>query len=215
VGVIGDVKHAGLDTASNAEMYYPYQQVPPALMSFVEGTMTLVVQTAIEPSAMVRGISEQVQALDPNEPVFKVATMEELFHGSVAQPRFRALLLGVFAAVALVLASTGLYGVISYSVSQRSSELGIRAALGAQKSDLMKLVLGEGTRLAVAGVLIGIMFSMLLTGTIAKLLYGVTSHDPLTFIAIPLLLLAVAVLASYVPARRAMQADPNVALRYE
>lgn len=215
VGVIGNVKHTGLDIAANAEMYFPYQQVPPALMSFVEGTMTLVVRTAIDPSSMARTIGAQVQALDPDEAVFKVATMEELFHNSVAQPRFRAFLLGVFAAVALVLASTGLYGVISYSVSQRSNELGIRAALGAQKGDLMRLVLGEGARLAAAGVLIGLVLSFFLAGTIAKLLYGVTSHDPLTFVAIPVLLLAVAVFACYVPARRATRADPNVALRYE
>jgi putative ABC transport system permease protein len=215
VGVIGNVKHGGLDTAANAEMYFPYQQVPAPLMSFVEGTMTLVVRTAVEPSSMTHAISAQVQALDPDEAVFKVSTMEELFHSSVAQPRFRAFLLGVFAVVALVLASTGLYGVISYSVSQRSNELGIRAALGAQKSDLMKLVLGEGARLAGTGVLIGVVLSFLLAGMIARLLYGVTSHDPLTFVAIPVLLLLVAVLASYVPARRATLTDPNVALRYE
>lgn len=215
VGVIGNVKHAGLDAETNAEMYFPYLQVPPSLMSFIEGTMTLVVRTAAEPSAMARTISAQVQALDPDEAVFKVTTMDEILQGTVAQPRFRAFLLGVFAGVALLLAITGLYGVISYSVSQRSNELSIRAALGAQESDLLNLVLGEGARLAAVGIAIGIAASFLLARTISKLLYGVNAHDPLTFVAIPVLLLAVALAASYVPARRATRTDPNVALRYE
>ena len=215
VGVIGNVKHAGLDAETNAEMYFPYLQVPAPLMSFVEGTMTLVVRTNTEPSAMARSVGAQVQALDPEEAVFKVATMDELLDGSVAQPRFRTFLLGVFAAVALILAATGLYGVISYSVSQRSNELGIRAALGARDSDLLSLVLSEGARLAIVGVLIGLGLSFVLANAISNLLYGVKSHDPLTFIAIPILLLAVALFASYVPARRATHTDPTVALRQE
>jgi len=215
VGVIGNVKHAGLDSEPNSEMYFPYLQVPPPLMSFVESTMTLVVRTNTEPSAMAHSVGTQVQALDPDEAVFKIATMDELLDGSVAQPRFRTLLLGIFAAVALILASTGLYGVISYSVSQRSNELGIRAALGARESDLLSLVLGEGARLAIIGVLLGLGLSFVLANAISNLLYGVKSHDPLTFVAIPLLLLAVALFASYVPARRATHTDPTVALRQE
>jgi putative ABC transport system permease protein len=215
VGVIGNVKHGGLDTEPNAEMYFPYLQVPPPLMSFVESTMTLVVRTNTEPSAMAHSVGHEVQALDPDEAVFKVATMDELLDGSVSQPRFRTFLLGIFAAVALILASTGLYGVISYSVSQRSNELGIRAALGARQSDLLGLVLGEGARLAIIGVVIGLGLSFVLAGAISNLLYGVKAHDPLTFVAIPLLLLAVALFASYVPARRATHTDPTVALRQE
>jgi putative ABC transport system permease protein len=215
VGVIGNVKHGGLDSEPNSEMYFPYLQVPPPLMSFVESTMTLVVRTNTEPAAMAHSVGAQVQALDPDEAVFKVATMDELLDGSVAQPRFRTFLLGIFAAVALILASTGLYGVISYSVSQRSNELGIRAALGARESDLLSLVWGEGARLAIIGVVIGLVLSFVLAGAISNLLYGVKAHDPLTFVAIPLLLLAVAMLASYVPARRATHTDPNVALRQE
>lgn len=215
VGVIGNVKHGGLDSEPNSEMYFPYLQVPPPLLSFVESTMTLVVRTNTEPSVMAHSVGAQVQALDPDEAVFKVATMDELLGESVAQPRFRTFLLGIFAAVALILASTGLYGVISYSVSQRSNELGIRAALGAKESDLLSLVLGEGARLAVIGVVIGLGLSFVLAGAISNLLYGVKSHDPLTFVAIPLLLLAVALFASYVPARRATHTDPNVALRQE
>lgn len=215
VGVIGNVKHAGLETETAAEMYFPYLQVPPQLMSFVEGTMTLVVRTATEPSAMVHEVGNQVQSLDPNEAVFQVSTMQELVEGSVAQPRFRAFLLGIFAAVALLLASTGLYGVISYSVSQRSNELGLRAALGAANSDLLGLVIGEGARLAFVGIAIGIAVSFALVRVISKLLYGVHSHDPLTFVLTPSLLLAVALFACYVPARRATRTDPTLALRRE
>lgn len=215
VGIIGNVKHAGLDAPTFAEMYYPYQQVPPALMSFVENTMTIVVRARTDPAAMARAVSRELQAMDPEEAVFRVITMQQLIDGSVNQPRFRMFLLGVFAAVALALAGTGLYGVVSYSVSQRSNEMGIRAALGAQKSDLLKLVLGEGTRLALIGIAIGLAFSFVLVRSLQKMLYGVTAHDPATFIAIPALLLAIAVAASYIPARRATRTDPNVVLRYE
>ncbi len=215
VGVTGNVKHAGLDSETNAEMYYPYLQVPPSFMSFVEGTMTLLVRTGSEPAPMARAIAAQVQALDPEEAVFQVATMQDLVQGSVAQPRFRAFLLGIFALVALVLAITGLYGLVSYSVSQRSNKLGVRAALGAQKGDLLRLVLGEGARLAVTGVAVGVVLALALSRTLSKLLYEVKPNDPLTFVAIPALLLGVALLASYVPARRAMRTDPTVALRQE
>ncbi len=215
VGVIGNVKHAGLDAEANPEMYYPYLQVPPAFMSFVEGSMTLLVRTGAEPAPMARAIAGQVQALDPEEAVFQVATMQDLVQGSVAQPRFRAFLLGIFALVALVLAVTGLYGLVSYSVSQRANELGVRVALGAQKSDLLGLVLGEGARLALTGVVAGVVLALALSRTLSKLLYAVKPNDPLTFVAIPALLLAVALLASYVPARRATRADPTVALRQE
>jgi len=215
VGIVGNVKHAALDAPTIAEIYYPYQQVPPPLMSFVEGTMTLALRSSVAPGPLVRAVGAQVQGLDPEQAVFKVASMNELVEGSVAQPRFRMFLLGVFAAVALILAATGLYGVISYSVSQRSNELGIRAALGAQRGDLLNLVLGEGARLAVAGAAIGLVLAFLLARTISKLLYGVKPHDPLSFIAVPLLLVAIAIVASYVPARRAMGTDPNAALRYE
>jgi putative ABC transport system permease protein len=185
------------------------------MMNFVEGAMTLVVKSASPPAALVRGISAQIQALDPEQAVFKVTSMQELLEGSVAQARFRMVVLAVFAVLALVLASTGLYGVVSYSVSQRSNELGIRAALGAGSDDLLKLVLGEGARLAFGGAVLGVALALLLAHTISKLLYGVDAHDPLTFIAIPALLVFVAAIASYVPARRATRVDPNVALRYD
>ncbi len=215
VGVVGNVKWAGLDSETNPEMYYPFQQVPPTLMAFVEGSMSVILRTHGDPVALVRAVREQAHALDPDQPVFRVRTMEDLVHGSVAKPRFRATLVTIFAALALALAVVGLYGVISYSVSQRSNEMGIRAALGAGKRDLLRLVLGEGTRLALAGVLIGLAIGYPLARSIQRLLYGVRSYDPVTFIAIPLLLLVVALLATAVPALRATRTDPSAALRYE
>lgn len=215
VAVIGGVHHGGLDAEANAEMYFPYRQIPPAMMGFVAGTMTLVVRTATDPASLARPIAEQIRSLDPDEAVFKVATLDDLLRNSTAQPRFRAYLLAIFAAIAIILAATGLYGVISYSVSQRTGEMGIRAALGAQKPDLLKLVLGEGIMLAVAGVAIGLVLAYLLSATISKLLYGVEAHDALVFVLVPAILLVVAVLASYVPALRATRIDPGVALRYD
>jgi putative ABC transport system permease protein len=215
IGIVADVKHAALNAPTAAETYYAYTQVPPALMGFVEGTMTLVVRSTEAPGSLARAVSAQLQALDSEEAVFKVTSMDQLVEASMAQPRLRMYLMGVFAAVALVLAATGLYGVISYSVSQRSNEMGIRAALGAEKSDLFKLVLGEGARLAAVGAAIGLIAAFLLARTLSKLLFGVKAYDPATFLGVTALLLAVAALASYVPARRATRVDPNVVLRYE
>lgn len=215
VGVVGDVRHAGLDAEAAAEMYYPYLQVPEALMNFVEGAMTLVVRTAGDPSAMVGAVRNEVRQLDADLPVFNVKTMQEMVRGTVAQPRFRTLLLGIFASVALVLAAVGLYGVMAYSVTQRTNELGIRMALGAQKSDVLKLVVRQGVRLAVAGVALGVVVAFGLMRVISNLLYGVNAADPLTFLATSLLLIVVALVASYIPARRATQIDPLIALRYE
>ena len=213
VGIVGNVKHAGLDTETNPEMYYPYLQVPATLMNFVEGSMTLVVETEDEPSHAAEVVRKQVQSIDPDQPVFHVRTMQELLHGSVAQPRFRAVLLGVFAAVALALSVIGLYGVISYSVSQRSSELAVRTALGAGSGDLLRLVLREGMRLALIGVLLGVALAFALVRTLSKLLYGVKPADPLTFLLVPLTLLAVTAIAIYLPALRASRTDPALAIR--
>jgi len=215
VGVVGNIKHASLDSETSAEMYYPYEQVPPTLMNFVEGSMTIVLRTAAEPVAMVNSVRDQVHSLDPAQPVFHVKTMEDFVHGSTAQPRFRALLLGVFAGVALLLAIVGLYGVISYSVAQRANEMGVRVALGAARGDLLRLVLGEGARMAGAGIAVGVCLALGLARAIAKLLYGIDAADPVTFIAIPILLLTVALLAAFVPAMRAARTDPAIVLRQE
>jgi putative ABC transport system permease protein len=215
VGIVGDVKHTGLDAETNAEMYYHYLQIPPELMGFVEGTMTLVLHTQAEPNSMVAAVRGEVQKLDADLAVFNVKSMQEMVGGSLAQPRFRTLLLGVFAGVALILAATGLYGVIAYAVTQRTNELGVRMALGAQKSDVLKLVVGEGAQLAGIGIGIGLLVALPLMRIISRLLFGVNAADPVTFGATALLIILVTVAASYLPALRAIKVDPVVALRSE
>ena len=215
VGIVGDVKHTGLDAATNAEMYYHYLQIPPELMGFVEGTMTLVLRTQAEPNSMVASVRGEVQKLDADLAIFNVKTMEELVGGSLAQPRFRTLLLGAFAAVALILAAVGLYGVIAYAVTQRTNELGVRMALGAQKSDVLKLVVGHGAQLAAIGIGIGLILALPLMRIISQLLFGVNAADPLTLAATSLVILLVAMGASYLPALKAIKVDPVVALRCE
>ena len=215
VGIVGDVKHTGLDAETNAEMYYHYRQIPPELMGFVEGTMTLVLRTQAEPNSMVAAVRGEVQKLDADLAVFNVKSMQDLLGGSLAQPRFRTLLLGVFAGVALILAGTGLYGVIAYAVTQRTNELGVRMALGAQKSDVLKLVVGEGAQLAAVGIGIGLVVALPLMRIISRLLFGVNAADPVTFGATALVILLVTLAASYLPALRAIRVDPVVALRSE
>jgi putative ABC transport system permease protein len=215
VGIVGDVKHIGLDAATNAEMYYHYLQIPPELMGFVEGTMTLVLRTQTEPNSMVATVRGQVQQMDADLAVFNVKTMQDFVGDSLAQPRFRTLLLGVFAGVALILAATGLYGVIAYAVTQRTNELGVRMAMGAQKSDVLKMVVGEGTQLAAIGIGIGLVLAFPLMRIISRLLFGVNAADPLTFAATSSVILLVALAASYLPALKAIKVDPLVALRHE
>ncbi len=215
VGVVGDVKHTGLDAAINPETYYHYLQVPPALMSFVEGTMTLVLRTHADPASMIASTRSEIQRLDADLAVFNVKTMEDLVAGSLAQPRFRTLLLGAFAAVALVLAAVGLYGVIAYSVTQRTNELGVRMALGAQKTDVLKMVVGHGALLAAIGIAIGLCIAFGLLRIISQLLFGVNATDPLTFVVTAGLILTVALAASYIPALKAIKVDPVIALRHD
>ncbi|HEV2687172.1 MAG TPA: ABC transporter permease [Bryobacteraceae bacterium] len=215
VGIVGDVKHTGLDAAVNPETYYHYLQVPPALMGFVEGTMTLVLRTNAEPAAMTAAARTEVEKLDPGLAIYNVKTMDDLVSGSLAQPRFRTLLLGMFAGVAMILAAIGLYGVIAYTVTQRTNEMGVRMALGAQKGDVLKLVVGQGARLAAVGVAIGLVAALGLMRVISKLLFAVDATDPITFAGTAGLIVAVSLAASYVPALRAAKVDPVVALRAE
>jgi len=215
VGVVGDVKHAGLDAAVNPEAYYLYLQTPPVLMTFVEGTMTLVLRTSGDPEAMVAAVRGEVRKMDASLAVFNVHTMEDLMNGSIAEQRFRALLLGTFASVALILAGIGIYGVIAYSVAQRTNEMGVRMALGAERSDVLRLVVGHGALLAGIGICIGLAIALAVMQAISRLLFGVNARDPLTFAIAALAIFAVAVAASYFPARRATRVDPMVALRHE
>ena len=175
----------------------------------------LVVKTDVEPSAPAAAVRGAVWEVDKDLPVSAVRTMEDVLSESLARQRFSTILPGVFAGLALVLAAVGIYGVMSYSVTQRTREIGIRMALGAQKSHVVKLTVGQGLRLVLGGVVIGLVGSLILTRLMSSLLFRVTATDPATMVTISLVLVGVALLASYLPARRAARVDPLVALRYE
>jgi putative ABC transport system permease protein len=208
VGVAGNVLHSGLDREPRPEIYLPYQQ---AAIRF----MTLVVKSKSEPMALVGAVRSQVFAVDPDLPVYKVMSLNEIVAESVARPRFNMYLLGIFSAVALVLAAIGIYGLMSFSVSQRTHEIGIRLAMGAGSGDVFKLVVGEGMALALAGLALGLAVAWAVTRLLSSLLFGVTTTDPVTFAGVSFVLAAVALVAVYIPARRATRVDPLVALRYE
>jgi predicted permease len=220
VGVVGHVKHWGLGSDDGAkircEIYFPLEQFPDKFMSMAVGGMTIVLRTHLVPVTIVPAVRRAVMGPGKDQPVFNVQTMEQVISASTVGTRFPLILLGIFAGVALLLASVGIYGVVSYSVNRRAREMGIRMALGAQRGDVLKLVIGQGLRLALMGVGIGIIAALALTRFLSSLLYGVKPTDPLTFAAVSLILAAVALIASYIPARRATKVDPMVvALRYE
>jgi putative ABC transport system permease protein len=215
IGVVGDVKHIGLDAGTDPEMYYHYLQVPPEAMNLTEGTVALVLRTNADPSGMISAVRGELRALDPSLPLFNVQTMQDLLYGSVAQPRFRTYLISMFAALALVLAALGLYGVVAYSVSQRTTELGIRVALGAQPGSILKLVVFRCAGLAFIGLVIGIATTLAGSRLLSRFLFGVGAADPITLVVTCLIILLVAVTASLVPALRAAQVDPAIALRAE
>ena len=211
VGVVGDVRQ-GLDLDPQAEMYLPYRQADQVLPVF---QLSIVLRTATDPLLQAAALRTALAEIDPNQPLVRVRTMEENMAATVAQPRFRTWLIGIFAALALVLAGVGVYGVMSYTVTQRTSEIGIRVTLGAQPEDVFRIVVGEGLRLALTGVGVGILAALALTRLLRSFLYGVSAYDPLTFGGVALILTLVAVAASFFPARRATLVDPLVALRYE
>ncbi|HKQ08085.1 MAG TPA: ABC transporter permease [Blastocatellia bacterium] len=208
VGVVKDTKPRALAGEAVAEMYMPFDQQP-------EPSMSLMIRAAGKPEGIAAAVRGEVQGLDKNQPVYSVRTLEHVLSESVSTPRFRTFLLGVFAAVALILASVGIYGVMSYSVTQRTHEIGVRMALGAQTVDVLNLVVGQGARLAAAGVGIGLLAALALTRLLKSLLFGISATDPVTFVAVTFLLAGVALLACYLPARRASKVDPMIALRYE
>jgi len=211
VGVVGDV-HFGLGTDPQAEMYLPYRQADLLLPVF---QLSVVLRTAGDPALQTSALRSALAEIDPNQPLVKVRTMEENMATTVAQPRFRTWLIGILAMLALVLAAVGVYGVMSYTVTQRTSEIGVRVALGAQPKDVFRIIVGEGLRLALFGVGVGLVAALVLTRLLQSFLFGISAYDPLTFIAVSLLLTLVAVAASYFPARRATRVDPMIALRYE
>lgn len=206
VGVAADIRNQGLAQDPQPQVYIPYPQLP-------WPNMNLFVRTTTDPHGMVSAVRAQVSTVDPDQPVTKVQTVDELMDGARAQPRFTMFLLGTFSATALLLAIVGLYGVLAYSVAQRRQELGIRMALGATRSDILRLVVRQGMALAVIGIGIGLVAALLLTRLMSNLLYGVGTHDMTTFALAPLAFLAIALVASYFPARRATAVAPTEALR--
>ena len=208
VGVVGDVKAEGLGVPSIPESYLSYAQLPFAPMS-------VVVRTDLAPGNIVPTLTGEVQSLDRTLPLLHVKTLDEYVSDSIVGTRFEAFLLGTFGVLAFLLTAIGLYGVISYTVVQRTREMGIRIALGADRNRILGLVVKNGTLLACAGALIGLAAAFLLTRLMASMLFGVGPTDPLTFLCVPIALIAVAILASYIPARRAAKIDPMVALRYD
>ncbi|MFP5264634.1 MAG: ABC transporter permease [Blastocatellia bacterium] len=208
VGLVGAVKHLGLDAAVRGQLYMPHNQRP-------SSAMYMVIRTSARPEGVAGAVKSAIQIVDKDQPVYNIKTMEEYLSGSVAKSRLTLLLFGIFGAVALILAAVGLYGVMSYSVTQRTHEIGIRMALGAKQTDVLRLVVGDGMLLTAVGVGAGLAAALALTRLMSSLLYGVNATDSVTFVVISLVLTGVALVACYIPARRASKVDPMVALRYE
>jgi putative ABC transport system permease protein len=209
VGVVGDVRHAGLEAETTPEIYVPFTQVPTSRLTVVARARSA------DPAGVTAALRGVIRQTDKDSPIFNVRTMNELLSASVARRRFNMILLGSFAALALLLASLGIYGVISYSVTQRTHEIGIRVALGAQPRDVLRMILGQGMILTLIGVAVGLLGALALTRVMSSLLFGVSATDPATYALVALLLPAVALVSCLIPARRATRVDPMVALRYE
>jgi predicted permease len=219
VGVVGHIKQWGPGTdaksAVEAQFHYPFMQLPEKMMPMVADAVAVVLRTEGDPAAIMGQVRIAVEQIDPREVIYGAQTMDDVIADSFAARRLSMTLLGIFASLALILSCVGIYGVISYLVGQRTHEIGVRMALGAQRSDVLRLVLGQGAKMALIGVAIGIAAALGLTRLMANQLFGVTAHDPLTFVTVTILLTLVALLACYLPARRAVRVDPMVALRYE
>ena len=211
VGVLKDVKQGGLDSETGTELYIPFEQTP--ITGFSPANLNIVVRSALPMATLAPRVREIVSAADPSLPIVNMRTMDEVFSESVVRPRFLAQLLTIFGALALVLAAIGTYGVLSYAVSERRQEIGIRLALGADRASVLGMILGQGMRLTALGIVVGIVGSLLLTRYVETQLFDVTPTDPLTFVAVTLFISVIAALACLIPARRATTVDPMVALR--
>jgi putative ABC transport system permease protein len=208
VGIVGEVRYDGLADNDQAQIYLPYLQNPSSIMN-------LVVRTASDPLRLTNAVRNQVWAVDKDQPLFDIKTVEDVVADSFARPHWLAWLLGSFAGLALLLAGLGIYGLTSYAVSQRTQEIGIRMALGAQSGDLLTLVLRKGMGLTLAGLVIGLSTALIIAGLLRSFLFGVKPTDPVSFTVVALLLAGIAVLGCYIPGQRAMRVDPMVALRHE
>ena len=209
VVVVADVKQA-LGSDSSTEMYVPYRQADQVLPV---GAMSIAVRTTGDPLAQTNSIRTLVHGIDPTQPITGVRTMEQNVSKSMSEPRFRTVLLTIFAGIALVLSAVGVFGVMAYSVSQRTRELGLRMALGASREDVLLLVLGQGLRLTLMGIGIGLAGTFFLTRYVASMLFNVPPYDPLTLVGVVVALVVISLSACYIPARRATLVDPMEALR--
>jgi len=208
VGVVADTKMYGIANPARLEVYVPFRQQP-------QNEIVLLVKSRQEPATLVSAIRGAVASVDKEQPIFGIATMEEVVNASVFPRRITLILLALFSGLALVLAAVGIYGVVSYSVAQRQTEIGIRMALGAQRGDVLRLVLARGGKISIAGIVIGSAASLALTRLIANLLYSVSAVDPVTFAVVAFVLALIAMVACYIPARRALRVDPLIAMRHE
>jgi putative ABC transport system permease protein len=209
VGIVGRVKMEGLNTDSNrVQGYFPFFQIP-------SSGMTVIIKSSVEPTQMIAAARQQILAVDPHQPVYEIRTMDEIKSESIASERLNLTLLSIFAGVALILALVGVYGVMSYAVTQRTHEIGIRMALGAQTGNVMKMVIANGMKMAIIGIVIGLGGAFAVTRVMQNLLFGVSATDLLTFVSVPVILVGVALVACFVPALRATKVDPMIALRYE
>jgi predicted permease len=215
VGVLKDVKQGGVDKKTGTELYFDADQLATVLPSFTAGTMNVAVRTALTPEALAATVGHAVKTLDPSLPIVKSRTMDDVFTEAIGRPRLLAGLLGVFAALALVLAAIGSYGVLAYLVTERRREIGIRMALGADRASVLQMILSQGLRLTTAGIVCGLIVAFAMNRALASLLFGVTPSDPTTIAAVVALISGVALVACYAPAYSATRVDPMIVLREE
>jgi putative ABC transport system permease protein len=215
VGVFKHMKHYGPDDEERVEIFTPYKQVPAENFANANRSLWLAVKTKGDPTSLAPAIRNEVQQMDKDQPISNISTMEQIVAANIAPQKFATWLLAVFAATAMLLAAIGIYGVMAYSVTQRTHEIGIRMALGAGRRDVLRMVVSQGMKLAFIGVALGLAGAFALTRLMSKLLYGVSATDPLTYGGVSILLASVALLACLIPARKATKVDPMIALRYE